>query len=190
MSSVKRKGNTPARSSNTESENRTTERRQAERVRTFFQGLFKIVVAVSTLGASFTFSLILTDIRSPSHPIFGVDQLIFFLALSWLLFIIALTMACVFTLLLNFWGDKAIEGFYTESKWHWAGFVMCVSLFSLLVGAFVYVCLVITAYQERIGITSLCFVGGVWILGITIAIVRLVVYLRHIRKGGQESNAV
>jgi hypothetical protein len=164
--------------------------REAERVRTFFQGLFKIVVAVSTLGASFTFTFILTDIRSPNHPHFDGDQLVTFLAMSWLLFIVALIFACLFTLLLNFWGDKAMTEFYTESKWHFAGFGMSVVLLTALVGAFIYICLVITAYQLRIGIAGICFAGVVWIMCLATAIFRLVIYLSHIRKGGRSSVTV
>jgi hypothetical protein len=90
---------------------------------------------VSTLGTSFTFTFILTDIRSPNHPHFDGDQLVSFLAMSWLLFIAALTFSCLFTLLVNFWGDKAMAEFYTESKWHFAGFGMSVVLLTALVGS-------------------------------------------------------
>lgn len=56
-------------------------------VRTFFDGLTRIVVAISTLGAGFTFSFILSDVNPPSiiSP-FNAVQVRFFLAMSWFLF--------------------------------------------------------------------------------------------------------
>jgi hypothetical protein len=164
--------------------------REGERVRTFFQGFIKIVVAISTLGASFTFSFVLGDIRSPILPLFDEDEIRLFLAMSWLLFMSTLAIACMSALVLSFLGDQAVAGFRTESKWQWGGFVMCGVLLTHLMAAFFCLCLVVMAYQLRVGFAGIFLTGAAWVGSMANATFRLVLYLRKIRRVTESHRAV
>jgi hypothetical protein len=117
---------------------------EGKRVITFFHAYIKMVFAISTLGASFTFAFVLTDIRSPTLPFFDVEQVRLFLAMSWLLFMSTLAIATLSMLLLNFLGEQAVVGFHTESKWLWGAFSMCFVLITPI-AAFLCLCLVVMA---------------------------------------------
>lgn len=166
------------------------EMRHAERDRVFFQGFLKIMIAIATLGFSVTFSFILTDIHPPKSSCFANDQLVFFLAMSWLLYTVTFAFACLVSLFLNLWEYKAMAEIYTESKWYWAGFGVTVLLCMSLEGAFMFISLVIMAYEFYIGIIGVCLAGGMWILCLVIGIFRLIVYLRYIKRCRESSNVV
>jgi len=77
-------------------------------VATFFNGLFATIIGIATLGASVTFSYVLSNNVQPpssSHPTFDAAQVQLFLALSWLLFLLALAFASLGSTLLTFFKD-------------------------------------------------------------------------------------
>lgn len=151
-------------------------------VRTFFEGITKIMGGISTLGAGFTFSFILNDVHPPSNAIFDADQVRFFLAISWFLFIVSLTVSSLVTLLLNFWGNDLVKYWNQHNGWALASCGASVLLGSALIAPFVFVCLVIMAFEESIGIAGIALAGIMWCVSFFAAIVRLRIDLADTKK--------
>lgn len=123
---------------------------------TYFQGYFKIIIGVTTFGGSVTFSIILADLPSESNipPTIVRD----FVAISWLLFIVGLAEACIFTALLNFYGKHIrTEWGVSENhtKWAWLATVVSTVLSFPLMGAFIFMSLAVMAFTKRVGISGL-----------------------------------
>jgi hypothetical protein len=142
-------------------------------VKTFFEGLTKIVVAISTLGSGFTFSFILNGVHPPSNSYFEASTVHLFLAISWFLFILALTLSSLATLLLNFWGDDVVKQWNQHRGWPVTGCLMGILLVSTIITPFMFVSLVIMAYQKPVGIAALCLVGCVYTGSLVASILRL-----------------
>ena len=155
-------------------------------VRTFFEGITKIMGGISTLGAGFTFSFILNDVHPPTNAMFDADQVHFFLAMSWFLFIVSLTVSSVVTLLLNFWGDDLVKYWNQHEGWAFASFGASIVLASALVAPFLFVCLVIIAFEQSIGIAGISLAGIVWCVTFFSALVRLRIDLEDTKKVKQK----
>ncbi|KUJ17876.1 uncharacterized protein LY89DRAFT_668092 [Mollisia scopiformis] len=142
-----------------------------ERLATFFDNLFKTITAISTLGASLTFSKI---VQTPVAPWvdYGIskDTAQTYLGLSWLVFVINLGIVSFATAALSLWRYAAIEWFGTEDSqkrrtvmWY-ATFVSMV-LFALIIVAFIFLGLVIAAYAGPVGWSAIGFTTLAGILG-------------------------
>ena len=140
-------------------------------VTTFFNGLFQTILAISTLGASITFNYVLsnsqptsaTPIPLPNSRKFSPEMVQLFLAISWLLFLLALAFAALGSTLLTFfrrhweedWDGKRGKTSQTTVQMY-AVFASTV-LGGLVVGAFVLLCLVVVAYSSVVGWIALGF---------------------------------
>ena len=143
-------------------------------VGSWFKGLFATIIAVSSLGASITFSYVIGNINTPvagNH--FGVADVQFFLGLSWLLFLLALASASLGSTLLNFFQEHwkldwdGHNGKKSQrSVQLYATFAFAL-LGALVIAAFVFLCLVVTAYTPVIGWMALGFTG---LFGLVIAL--------------------
>ena len=78
---------------------------------TWLTGLFQVVVAISTLGASITFSYVIGRIKEPvttvggKHRRWGHDEVQLFLGICWLLFLLGIAFAALASTLLTFFRD-------------------------------------------------------------------------------------
>ncbi|EXJ83455.1 hypothetical protein A1O1_07078 [Capronia coronata CBS 617.96] len=147
-------------------------------VSTFFNGLFTTIIGIATLGASITFSYVLsnnTSIPPSRSPSFDSQQIQLFLAISWLLFLLALAFASLGSTLLTFFKTHwtadwdGING--KTSQWSVQVYAVFASglLGALTVGAFVLLCLVVVAYSAVIGWIALgftCFFGIVILVAV------------------------
>jgi hypothetical protein len=134
-----------------------------ERLATFFDNLFKTITAIATLGASITFAKI---VQTPVTPWidygFSKDTIQTYLGISWLLFLVNLGMVSFFTAALSLWRNAAVEWFGTEDSqkrrtvMYYATFVSMI-LFGLLIAAFIFLGLVVTAYTGPVGWTAIAF---------------------------------
>jgi hypothetical protein len=126
---------------------------------TYYQGLFTIVIGVTTFGASITFSLILTDTRQPIFH-FSSSSVQLFVAISWLCFVMALGAACILASFLSFYGPK-IRAEWNDAggqrKWLWFGAGATGILGSLLFVAFLFLSLTVMAYVKVVGIIAIVF---------------------------------
>ncbi len=156
-------------------------------VRNFFDGVTKIMGGISTLGAGFTFNFILNDVHPPTNAMYDANQVHLFLAMSWFLFIVALTVSSFVTLLLNFWGNDLVKYWNQHRGWAFASFAVSMMLVSALVAPFMFVCLVIIAYQKAVGIAGVGLAGIVWCVSFFTAIVRLRIDLEDTRKVKQRA---
>jgi len=148
-------------------------------VSTFFNGLFTTMIGIATLGASITFSYVLsnnTSAPSSKHPTFHQGQIQEFLAISWLLFLLALAFASLGSTLLTFFKNHWIadwDGMNGKtSQWSVQMYAVIASglLGSLIVAAFVLLCLVVVAYTSVVGWVALgftCFFGLVILAAVT-----------------------
>jgi hypothetical protein len=136
----------------------------------FFNGLFQTILAISTLGASITFNYVLSNSNAPNSSIpsastrrFSARTVQLFLAVSWLLFLLALASAALGSTLLTFfrkhweadWDGKRGKTSQTTVQLY-AVFASGV-MGSLVVGAFVLLCLVVVAYEPTVGWIALGF---------------------------------
>ena len=134
---------------------------------TFFNGLFQTLIAISTLGTSITFSFILTnntELGNP-HAYYTQQQVLTFLAISWLLFLLALAFSALGSTLLTFFKAHWIRDWDGEHGRHSQLEVQLYAvgtsglLGGLTIGAFVFLCLVVVAYSAVVGWIALTFVG-------------------------------
>lgn len=134
---------------------------------TFFNGLFQTIIAISTLGTSVTFSFILTSNTELSSPtaFFTQAQVATFLAISWLLFLLALAFGSLGSTLLTFFRahwERDWDGEHgRRSQLEVQLYAVLVSglLGGLIIGAFIFMCLVVVAYSSIVGWVALSFVG-------------------------------
>lgn len=139
-------------------------------------------MAISTLGAGFTFGFILNDVKPPAGSMFDAEQVRFFLAMSWFLFILALAFGSLVTLALNFWADQVVCHWNENRGFPIASFMVSVVLVSVIVAPFVFVCLVIMTYEKSIGIAGVTLVAIVWCGSFVSAILRLRIDFDDIKK--------
>ncbi|KAJ9645636.1 hypothetical protein H2204_001217 [Knufia peltigerae] len=135
-------------------------------VSTFFNGLFSTAIAITTLGASITFSYVLSnDTAAPTskHPAFSQYQVQQFLAISWLLFLLALAFASLGSTLLTFFKNHWIadwdgaNGETAQMTVQMYGVIASGLLGGLIIGAFALLCLVVIPYSAGVGWVALAF---------------------------------
>lgn len=134
---------------------------------TFFNGLFQTIIAISTLGTSVTFSFILTSNTELSSPsaYFAQERVATFLAISWLLFLLALAFGSLGSTLLTFFRahwERDWDGEHGQrSQLEVQLYAVLVSglLGGLIIGAFIFMCLVVVAYSPVVGWIALAFTG-------------------------------
>ncbi|KAL2401585.1 hypothetical protein ABEF93_007328 [Exophiala dermatitidis] len=146
-------------------------------VATFFNGLFTTIIGIATLGASITFSYVLSNNNIPPSPSssFSTKQIQLFLAISWLLFLLALAFASLGSTLLTFFKNHWVADWDgtngKTSQWSVQTYAIFASglMGALTVGAFVLLCLVVVAYSAVVGWIALgftCFFGLVILLAV------------------------
>jgi hypothetical protein len=157
----------------------------------FYEGLFKIVLGVTTFGASITFSLILNELRAPNYY-FSPSTVQIFLASSWLCFILALSAACIMTSFLNFYGDQIREQWGSareQRKWLWIGAASSFILGGLIFGAFVFLSLSVMAYVKIVGFIAMGITGCIALFAAVVGYINsplLVSYKGHEGAGSSE----
>ncbi|OAP56173.1 hypothetical protein AYL99_09352 [Fonsecaea erecta] len=142
-------------------------------VTTFFSGLFTTIIGISTLGASITFSYVLSNNTSTPRagkPVFRVEQIQEFLAISWLLFLLALTIASLGSTILTFFKDHwiadwdGLNGKTSQQSVQRYAMVAAGLMGGLIIGAFVLLCLVVVAYTAVVGWIALGFTSLVGVI--------------------------
>lgn len=134
-----------------------------------FEGFLSFVIEVSIFGAS-TFTVIVSEIANPAdlpqNPRFGQETVRNFVALAWLLFIIALCVTGFSITLLTFQREAAIASFGDEweAKCQRLGLAAFVFLQGLIIGAFMFLSLAVAAYTETVGWIAVAFTSAAGIL--------------------------
>lgn len=140
-----------------------TKTHPGERLATYFDNFFKTIVGVATLGASVTFSKVLSQPVTPWIDYgFSTDTVQDFLAISWLLFLLDLVITSFAASALSLYHPQAVKYFGTSDSsdrrivmW-WATLVSFV-LYGLLISAFTFLGLAVTAYVGRVGWVAIAF---------------------------------
>ncbi|KIV95775.1 hypothetical protein PV10_03390 [Exophiala mesophila] len=129
-------------------------------VASFFNGLFATIVGISTLGTSVTFSYVLSsNVQAPRalNPTFSLDEIHSFLAVSWLLFLLAMAFGSLGSTLLTFYKKRWVadwDGYNGRtSRWAVQMYAVTASAFmgGLVIGAFIILGLVVVAYSPTVG---------------------------------------
>lgn len=137
----------------------------------WFHNLFTVIIGLSTLGSSVTFSYVVSGIRGPKdQPKFSMKAYESFMAISWLLFILDLAISTLFSTILSFYKEQAVVnwGGPDRSKRliiQWIATLSVALLYTLTISAFIFLALVITAYAAGVGWVALgfaviCGIGG------------------------------
>lgn len=138
-------------------------------VATFFTGLHTTIIGISSLGASVTFSYVLSNNTQdvPSHnPRFSKEQVQQFLAISWLLFLLGLAFASLGSTLLTFFKSHWIADWDgvngKHSQWQVQMYAVLASgvMGSLIIGAFIVLSLVVVAYSPTVGWIAVGFTAA------------------------------
>lgn len=140
-----------------------------ERLASYFENFFRTVIGIATLGASITFAKI---VQAPVAPFdnFGYSKydIQWFLAISWLLFVLALAFTSAFASLLSLYRPQAVKAFGSKAtserrKVMWYVTLVSILLFGLTIGAFVFASLVVVGYAGAVGWVTIgfCIVFGV-----------------------------
>ena len=139
---------------------------QGSSVARFFTGLFTTVIGISSLGTSVTFSYVLTNNTSSprsAQPFFNVDQIQLFLAISWLLFLLALANASLGSTVLTFFKEHwtkdwdGVNGKASQFEVQMYAVFAVGLMGALIIGAFVLLSLVVIAYSAVVGWVALGF---------------------------------
>jgi succinate dehydrogenase hydrophobic anchor subunit len=121
----------------------------------FHNNLFRGTIAVSTLGASITFQVVIqqieADVNVSTHHTFHRKTARTFLAIAWLLFTIALGTAGLAAIVMALREDLGRTGRGTYER---AASAMSGILLALLLAAFLFCSLAVTAYCEGAGWTG------------------------------------
>lgn len=139
-----------------------------ERLANYFDNFFKTVVAISTFGSSLTFTKIVQTPVTPWED-YGFSKLSiqYFLSNAFLFFVLNLGLTSFAASALVLYRPQAVEWFGTDDSRHrravmWYATVVTGVLFGLLITAFVFVALVVTAYA---GPAGWCALGATIIFG-------------------------
>ncbi|MCJ1340194.1 hypothetical protein MMC09_005488 [Bachmanniomyces sp. S44760] len=141
----------------------STDKPAGERLATYFENFFKTITAICTLGASITFAKIVQSPVEPFHE-YGVTThgVQWYLALSWMFFVICLAFTSLFASALSLYRPFAVDYFgmeITERRktvlWYASG--VSALLYALLISAFIFVSLVVVAYAGPVGWITITF---------------------------------
>jgi hypothetical protein len=146
-------------------------RHPAESVFTWFNGLFTTVIGISTLGASITFNYVIGNSNRPAtESYFSPREVQLFLGISWLLFLLSLVSASLGSTILTFFKDhwkKDWNGEHGKTSQRdvqlYATFATAL-LAGLIISAFMFLCLVVTAYSPVVGWIALAFTAAFGLL--------------------------
>lgn len=147
----------------------------AHTVNSFFSAYFTATLSLGTLGSSITFNYVLNDsIREPTPAsLFTKPRIQDFIALAWLFFVLDLAFTAVCQTLLKFYSRRLeVEwdaGGLRRSRAQSLGLVVAATLLLLVILAFVFLSLVVTAYSAAVGFVALtftCIAGLGGLLGI------------------------
>jgi hypothetical protein len=111
----------------------------------FFEGFFPSVIAISTLGASITFTVIVSSLPEPKQT-FAEETVRTFLAIAWLLFILGLTLGTFLGSGMIFHSDEVRKGFELDSqsaRIRWWGIMTILVLEMIIIGSFLLLSLVV-----------------------------------------------
>ena len=142
-----------------------------DRLASYFENFFRIIIGIGTLGASLTFSKI---VQSPVPPFqnygFSSRGIQYLIATSWLLFVLALALTAFFASALSLWRPQAVAAFGTtngneRTKVLWVATGVSALLFGLAVAAFLTLALVVVAYTGAVGWVAVAFTVVFGLLG-------------------------
>jgi uncharacterized protein YqgV (UPF0045/DUF77 family) len=117
-------------------------------------------ITVSIFGGSITFTVIVQQIQDPNEfrengalSRYGRESVRCFLSVAWLLFVAALAVASIITLLLTF-KRRSVERALTVGEKSWIGWLFHIFsgfLIAVLLGPFMVLSLAVAAYVEVVG---------------------------------------
>jgi len=139
-----------------------------QRLTKWFDDFFTAVVAVSTLGAGFTFSVIFSSLETLNETV-DTNAVRHFLIIAWLLFVLSVAMASVCAALFRFMSPEFIEGFNNYGDLvNFVAAITSVILQLLIVAAFLMSARALRRYDEDSGkaaVGIIFAIGGLLILG-------------------------
>lgn len=147
-----------------------------ERLATFFDKFFTTIVGISTLGASISFSKVVSTPVKPWVD-YGASEVSIQnnLSIAFLLLLIDLAITSAAASALSLYRPQAVKYFGTSDSHRrrvvmWWATVVSVVLFSLVFAAFIFLGLVVAAYTGPIGWVTVGFISifGFFVLGVIV----------------------
>jgi hypothetical protein len=138
-----------------------------QRLTNWFDAFFSAVVAVGTLGAGFTFSVIFSSLETLNGTV-DTNEVRHFLIIAWLLFVLAIAVASAFAALFRFMSPEFIEGFNEYGDLvNVVAATVSIVLQLVIVAAFLMSAIALRKYDEESGkaaVVIIWAVGGLLIL--------------------------
>ncbi|KAK5311783.1 hypothetical protein LTR70_008577 [Exophiala xenobiotica] len=130
----------------------------------WYSQLYSATIAIATLGAGFTFSLIFSSLESPAD---GDTQYVRrCIMTSWMLFVLGLGWSSFCALMVSVNRTKMLEELASGKKWYKQGFSFFNTLSILVaqllpIGAFLSSAEAVRHYHDALGVASLALISGV-----------------------------
>ena len=150
-----------------------------------FNRFFESVGVICVLGASITFSVVVSDFKDPADldvsrkAYFDKSTVRIFLSISWLLFTLGLGAAPAFAIFINFnqqpkqkraalpQDDESPARLRTDTttpNWSWLHAVASSVLYTLVLGGLMFLSLVVAAYVKVVGFVAVGFTSSIAVL--------------------------
>ena len=130
----------------------------------WWNSLFQAVIAISVLGAGFTFTIIFSDIAIPRGGISRIHYVRSCLIASWMLFVMSVAWASFASVVLVVNKTHVLNALAGGKKWY-ESVVLCAVTIAVLmqmmlpVGAFLAAAEAVRSYHNGFGIASLSMIG-------------------------------
>jgi hypothetical protein len=139
----------------------------------WFEKFFSAVVAIGTLGAGFTFSVIFSSLETLNNTV-DTDTVRHFLIVAWLLFVLSVAIASLCAAVFQFMDQKFIKWFKLVSS------LSSLVLQLLIVAAFFMSARALKRYDEGSGKAAEVIIGIIGCVLIVIWIARVWIDLRYV----------
>lgn len=136
-----------------------------ESIMKWFDKLFQNIIVVASLGAGFSFSVVLAPLERINNDRFTVQDVNTAVAVSWLLFVLAVTLCSALSSFFTFHEETLSKNLSEPKCWTHTWMAMCsFTVQALVLGGFLAASVAVAAFSRNVGylavaLTSLSALG-------------------------------
>ncbi|KAK5099546.1 hypothetical protein LTR70_002447 [Exophiala xenobiotica] len=129
---------------------------KGEKTMNWFDKLFQNIIVVASLCAGFSFSVVVAPLERIQNDHFTVQQVNTAVAVSWLLFVLAVTLSSAFSSFFYFDERKLGEKLTGQCRWthSWMALVS-LTVQELVLGGFLAASVDVAAFSKNVGYTTI-----------------------------------
>jgi hypothetical protein len=163
---------------------------EGERVIKWFESFISATIAISILGVTITFTTLVSQLQDPSAldasnastltpTSFDRETVRLFIAISWLLFVVALGLATCLSLVLNAARREIETALTANALVPVTAHLISLALQGCLFGAFLFFSLTVAAYCRAVGFTAVGLTASFALAAFVVWAIQSVRWLRH-----------